>query len=76
MKIEEAITILNRLELPLKTRQDKLQHRAVRLGIEALIRLKEHREQHIDITFRALPGETELPLKNCHPRESGDLGEP
>ena len=32
---------------------------AVKLGTEALKRLKEHREDHIDITFRALPGETE-----------------
>jgi len=27
-------------------------------AIEALKRLKEHREDHIDITFRALPSET------------------
>ena len=32
---------------------------AQKLGIEALKRLKEHREDQIDITYRALPGETE-----------------
>ena len=31
---------------------------AFELGIEALERLKEHREDHIDITYRALPSET------------------
>ncbi len=32
---------------------------ALQLGIEAMKRLREHRTEHIDITFRALPSETE-----------------
>jgi len=32
---------------------------AIKLGIEALKRLKEHREEQIDITYNPLPGETE-----------------
>lgn len=32
--------------------------KAIALGAEALKRLHEHRTEHIDITFRALPRET------------------
>ena len=32
--------------------------KALKLGIEAMKRLQEHRYEHIDITYRALPGET------------------
>lgn len=59
MTIDKAIEIL--LDLLHKTpRFSPFDNRnAIELGIEALKRLKEHREDHIDITFRALPGETE-----------------
>lgn len=59
MNIERAI------EIKLQWRKDNYppalpdEMNADMLSIEALKRLKEHREEHIDITFRALPRETE-----------------
>lgn len=52
IRIKEACLRGENVENPLTLR------RAERLSIEALKRLKEHREEHIDITFRALLGET------------------
>ena len=58
MKIEKAIETL---QLTIKTLPGTLEEEeidAIKLGVEALFRLKNHRNEHIDITFRALPGET------------------
>lgn len=63
MKIEEAIEILQKLTLPIKAEQDHRQHQAVRLGIEALKRIKVERE-HFSMSLvlyigAPLPGESE-----------------
>lgn len=58
MKVSNAIERLNKLPLPIKTVDDCDNHKAVQLGIEALKRLQEHRNEHIDISHRNLPGET------------------
>jgi len=58
MTLTKAIELLT-MELEAKTRTGEIDlHDALKLGIEALKRLKEHRHSHIDITYRALPGET------------------
>ena len=59
MKIDKAIKILDVHQEMLRLEDLPDLYNALQLGIEALKRLKEHREEHIDITFRALPGETE-----------------
>jgi hypothetical protein len=59
MTIEEAIKELNTLELPMKTAQNYDKHLAVRLGIEALKRIKEQKTQIPPWTGSLLPGETE-----------------
>jgi len=58
MRVERAIEILlnHQADMPRADVPDLIS--AIKLGIEALKRLKEHREHHIDITYRALPGET------------------
>jgi hypothetical protein len=58
MTIDEAITQLKQLPLPLKTRSDYKKHQAVRLGIEALKRIKEGREMNYEYFSHWLPGET------------------
>lgn len=58
MTVDEAIKIDEDIRDNLDGIGQWEKAQAVNLGIEALIRLKEHREAHIDITFRALPGET------------------
>ena len=58
MTIEEAIKILEDILNFVKPGDPPEEHDAVKLGIEALKRLQEHRYDHIDITYRALPGET------------------
>jgi len=61
MKIEKAIEILPRLIKELPATLDEEEKNAIGLGIEALQRLKEHREEHTDIcAFRSLPSETIL----------------
>ena len=40
MELKEAIERLNKLKLPLKTEEDSLNHKAVRLGIDALDRIR------------------------------------
>ena len=58
IKLSKAIEILNthQCDMPRDKVPDLID--AIKLGIEALKRLQEHRTEHIDITFRALPGET------------------
>jgi len=65
MTLEEAIQNLTYMKEHLYSYFNRPQFQALELGIEALKRLKEHREDHIDITFRALPGETEEEI-NAH----------
>ena len=59
MKLDKAIEINTYLANRLAHISQADEQAAVRLGNEALKRLKEHREEHMDITFCALPGETE-----------------
>lgn len=58
MKLERAIEILEGKANWTEIYHPRDVEEAQKLGAEALKRLKEHREEHIDITFRALPGET------------------
>ena len=58
MKLDKAIEILNHLELPLKTAEDHDNHLAVRLGIEALKRIRLGRDTPSGLSFIPLPGET------------------
>jgi len=58
MKLEKAIEILSSPTARAGIEGIVEFEDAVSLGIEALKRLKEHREDHIEIIFRALPGET------------------
>jgi len=60
MKIEEAIKELNTLKLPIKTEQDHRRHQAIRLGIEALKRVKDLRRVEPPFTTAEawLPSET------------------
>jgi len=58
MTIDEAVGLLHGLQGETPEQLATPMQQAIKLGIEALKRLKEHREDHIDITFRALPGET------------------
>ncbi len=57
MTIDKAILILDDLALNDDVNFVPDDVDALKLGIEALKRLQEHRSEHIDITFRALPGE-------------------
>lgn len=59
MTIDEAIIILHREIRGVEINYPDALKGALGLGIEALKRLKEHRDDHIDLTYRALPGETE-----------------
>lgn len=59
MKIDKAIEILTVHTKDRKPYFDPDLHTATKLGLEALKRLKEHREEHIDISHRNLPGETQ-----------------
>jgi len=63
MTIEEAIEILNNLELPIRTEQDYRKHLAVRLGIKALTWIYELRGIVKSLPPHKLPGETKSPLK-------------
>lgn len=58
MTIDKAIEILTDYKMQSAFEATTDFTDALKLGIEALKRLKEHREEHIDITFRALSGET------------------
>lgn len=58
MKIERAIEVLIKWREEESVDDEAELHEAEQLGIEALKRLKEHREDQMDITYRALPGET------------------
>lgn len=59
MRINEAIRVLEyALNAPAVDTEGEAA-KAIQLGVEALKRLKEHREDHIDITHRNLPGETQ-----------------
>lgn len=56
--LEEAMADLS-MQLEAKRRLGRSrQADAIKLGIEALKRLQEHRTEHVDITYRLLPGET------------------
>lgn len=59
MIIDEAIKELEELSIPIKTRADYRKHLAVRLGIEALWRVKQRRQNVCDLEDQFLPGETE-----------------
>lgn len=59
MTIDEAIRELEQLPLPLKTGGDHERHLAVRIGIEALKRVKAQRGPGGEIGALGLPGETE-----------------
>lgn len=59
MKPEEAIARLGKLRLPMKTEEDHKNHKAVRLGIEALQVVKDNRGYPEYIIPRQLPSETE-----------------
>ncbi len=59
MNLDQAVKVLGKIAIPIKTRGDYTKHQAVLLGIEALKRI-----QAIRITDRVeritrLPGETE-----------------
>jgi len=58
MKIKAAIKVLDNILSRLAIYEEPDDRKAIELGIEALKRLQEHRNHHIDIFFRALPGET------------------
>jgi len=58
MKIDEAIAHLKYMDRVPISHVSEGDRRALKLASEALERLKEHREDHIDITYRALPSET------------------
>ena len=58
MTLEKAIEILTDILRCVKPGDPPDEHDAIKLGIEALKRLQEHRTSHIDIGLRALPGET------------------
>jgi len=58
MTLERAIEELNSLELPIRTELDHKKHLAVRLGIEALKRVKECGYPARCGLMERLPGET------------------
>lgn len=59
MTLEKAIEILEDCSHGALLGISKETKDALKLGIEALERLREHRLGCVDFTFRALPGETE-----------------
>lgn len=59
MTLSKAIEIKLRKGYKLSRTDPRDMGEADRLSVEAMKRLKEHREEHIDFTYRALPGETE-----------------
>lgn len=59
MTLEKAIKIKTRTGEDYFNADSNDRNEADRLSIEALKRLKEHRENHIDIGLNLLPGETE-----------------
>lgn len=58
MKLERAIEIMQTGPPESSSISDEDEEAAANIAIEAMKRLKEHREEHIDIGFRYLPGET------------------
>jgi len=63
-ELEEAIEELRALALPIVTEQDYRKHKAVRLGIEAIERVRQIREASIklvkyNLCDHLLPSETE-----------------
>ena len=58
MKLEKAIEIgeifVKELDIPQRVEE----RAAIKLGIEALKRIKSHRQHSIQVDFRLLPGET------------------
>jgi hypothetical protein len=63
MTIDEAIKVLLRLGLRIRTEQDYRRHKAARLGIEALERIKILRDSvpavKLNLADHLLPSETE-----------------
>lgn len=59
MTIPKAIEILTILESRSINNSTMFKKDALKLGIEALKRLQEHRSSHIDISYCPLPSETE-----------------
>ena len=58
MTIEEAIEIITELRREDRYSFDRKTIHALRLGIEALKRLRTIRADHADLDFPLLPGET------------------
>jgi len=59
MNLDRAIEIVTKERRDHHSFPTDIIGKAEQLLIEAGKRLKEHREEHIDITYRLLPGETE-----------------
>ena len=59
MTIEQAMGSLS-IQLEVKARLGKTtEHDAIKLGIEALKRIREYRKEYFQTSFRKLPSETE-----------------
>jgi hypothetical protein len=59
MTIDEAIRILDSSQAPPLMHPESKYNNALNLGIEALKRIKDNRENLLPFTFHKLPGETE-----------------
>ena len=70
MNIPKAIEILQDLDTTLPQSSPEDRREAVRLGIEAMKRLKIHREHSIPGPMFLLPGETEDEPDEGHPSQT------
>ncbi len=58
MKIEKAIEVLGEILRFVKPADPPEEHDAIRLGIHALKRIKDNRQNFLPFAFHSLPGET------------------
>lgn len=58
MKIDKAIAILKRKHPPLAGMDDQNGQDAIKLGIEALVRIRDYRDTKFSIPKMLLPSET------------------